>query len=153
MGNLPGFYPPWMRKPIKFAQTPHGSRLFFERGSIVTPGPGADTLIYSFQVPTGYFGIIHSYYTHYTGTGWVDGGGDIYWRGKVGNAWVRDMGAIGYQVGGFANPWPMQRYVLLMSQQTVSVYVNVPNTSGLIQVGASRVLAGLQGWFYPLLEM
>ena len=40
-------------------------------------------------------------------------------------------------------------YIKLKSNQLVQVWVNVPNTSGGIQVGMSRILATLQGWYYP----
>lgn len=150
LGNLPGYFPALSRDAGPTLMSKDGHRLFFQRGKVITPAPAdGDVLVMEFMVPIGYWGRVLSYYTHYTGTGWVDGGGDIYWRFRVGNAWVRNMGEVGYQVGSFTNPWPIQDFSLLLSGQMVRVYANVPNVSGNIDVGSSLVLAGLHGVFYP----
>jgi hypothetical protein len=45
---------------------------------------------------------------------------------------------------------PISDAINLRAGQRVQIIVNVPNTSGLIQVGTSRIVVGLQGWLYPV---
>lgn len=125
-------------------------REFFERGSVVTPGPGVDVVVVDWTVPVGYEARIYAYYCIYTGTGFVQGSGDILWGLRAGLNWVRNMGGLLYAVGSLANPFPVQDYVAARASQRVVFQVNVPNLSGLIQVGTSRILCGVQGWLYPI---
>jgi len=127
-------------------------RNFFERGKLLTPGDGglANHTVLQFTVPTGYFGVLLGYYCQYLGTGFVQGSGDIVFRLKCGNAWVRNMGDLRFTVGDFSNTFSMPLLTLLSSDDTLTFQVQVPNTSGLIQVGSSYILCGLQGWLYPM---
>ena len=124
---------------------------FFERGKLLTPADGglANWSVVQFTVPTGHFGLILGYYCNYMGTGFVQGSGDIVWRLRVGNAWMRNMGNLQFAMGSLSNPFSMPLMQLLTSDDTITFAVNVPNTSGLIQVGTSYILCGLQGWYYP----
>lgn len=125
------------------------ARQFFEKGAIVTPGPLLnDVLVLEFKVPTGYWGKILGMYLHYTGTGFVPGSGDIIWRVQIGRRWMKGFGNTLFNMGSFENTTPLSEWQGLRSQRVVRVWVNVPNLSGAIQVGASRILAGVQGWFY-----
>lgn len=125
-------------------------REFFERGGVITPGPGPDVVVVDWVVPTGYEARIYAYYCIYTGTGFVQGSGDIIWGLRAGLNWVRNMGGLLYAVGSLANPFPVQDYVAVKPNQRIVFQVNVPNLSGLIQVGASRILCGVQGWLFPI---
>jgi hypothetical protein len=126
-------------------------RNFLERGKLITPADGglADHTVVSFSVPVGYFGVLMGFYCNYMGTGFVQGSGDILFRLKIGNAWARNMGNLAYTLGTLSNPFSMPLLTVLESGDVVEFLVNVPNTSGMIQVGTAYVLAGLQGWFYP----
>lgn len=127
------------------------SKSFFERGSIVTPVPG-NTLVLEFKVPTGYWGRILGLYLHYTGTGFVPGSGDIIWRIQIGSRWMKGFGDMRFPMGSFENTGPLSEWQGLRSQRVVRVWVDVPNLSGLIQVGLSRILVGVQGWYYSVEE-
>jgi len=127
------------------------STSFFERGGIVTPAPG-NTLVLSFKVPTGYWGKILGLYLHYTGTGFVPGSGDIIWRIQVGGRWMKGYGDMRFPIGSFQNTASLSDWLGLRSQRVIRVWVDVPNGSGLIQVGLSRILVGVQGWYYSLEE-
>ncbi len=143
-GNLPRIV--ICGKPV----SDHGRRQFFERGSIVTPTTvSGNNVVVEFRVPMGYHGVILGYYALYGGTGFVQGSGDIIWRLKIGGRWEHNFGQLLFSIGSFANPLPVQQSMWLESGQLITMYVNVPNTSGLIQIGTSRILCGLQGWFYP----
>lgn len=123
----------------------------FERGKILTPSDGglSDHTVLEFLVPTGYSCSLLSYYTIYTGTGFTQGSGDIVWRLKVGNSWARNMGYLPYSMGSSAGTVTLGTVIELESHDRVQFLVNVPNTSGLIQVGSSYILCGIQGWLYP----
>lgn len=125
-------------------------REFFERGSVTTPGPGVDVIVVDWTVPTGYEARLYAYYCLYTGLNFVQGSGDIIWGLRAGLNWVRNLGGLLYSVGSLTNPFPIQDYVTVASNQRVVFQVNVPNISGGIQVGASRILCGLQGWLLPV---
>jgi len=124
---------------------------FFERGKLITPADGglANWAVVQFSVPTGYFGLILGYYCNYMGTGFVQGSGDIVWRLRVGNAWMRNMGDLRFAVGSLSNPFSVPLMQLLQSDDSITFAVNVPNLSGLIQTGTAYILCGLQGWYYP----
>lgn len=127
-------------------------RNFFERGKLLTPADAgaADHVVLQFSVPTGYFGVLLGYYCQYMGTGFVQGSGDIAFRLKSGNAWVRSMGNLLYTVGSLSNTFSVPLLTLLTPDDVLTFSVNVPNTSGFIQVGTSYILCGLQGWLYPM---
>lgn len=126
-------------------------RNFFVRGSITTPTTvSGNNVVVQFQVPVGYFGLLLGVYNIYTGTGFVQGSGDIVWRIKIGGRWLRNFGNQLFSQGDLANPFPLMASDTLMPGELVQFIVSVPNTSGGIQVGASNILCGLQGWFYPL---
>lgn len=125
-------------------------REFFERGNIITPGPGPDVVVVDWVIPVGYVARIYAYYCIYTGTGFVQGSGDIVWGLRVGLPWARNMGGLLFAMGSLANPFPVGDYIRAVAGERVQFVVNVPNLSGLIQVGLSRILCGLQGWLFPM---
>lgn len=118
---------------------------------ILTPFPvDGDVQVLDFRVPVGYDGIIMQGYNLYTGTGFVQGSGDILWRIQInGKYYVRDWGSIAYQLGRLSDPFPFTDALFVTSNQDVRMLVNVPNTSGAIQVGASRILGALLGYWLP----
>jgi hypothetical protein len=125
-------------------------REFFERGNIITPGPGPDVVVVDWEIPVGYVARIYAYYCIYTGTGFVQGSGDIVWGLRVGWPWARNMGGLLFAMGALANPFPVGDYIQARAGERVQFVVNVPNISGLIQVGLSRILCGVQGWLFPM---
>jgi hypothetical protein len=133
------------------SEVPTNAKEFWEAFKIVTPAPGQDYLVGSFRVPNGYSGMLYGVHVGYTGTGFVDGSGDIIWRIMIGNAWAAPgLGRITTKLGSPYQLLQITDYIKLKSSQIVSVLVNVPNTSGSIQVGTSRILSTLQGWYYPM---
>jgi len=136
----------------ELGRMPDGAVEFYERGSVITPVPApTPTTILQFVVPTGYLGIIYGVLLHYTGTGFEEGSGDIIWRVMVGNAWAAPgLGNCLFSLGTVGQCLSLTDYIATNSNQRISVGVQVPNTSGNIQVGASRILATLQGWYYPI---
>ena len=137
-----------LTRPRPDGAMPEQAVEFWENNSIVTPVPG-EVLVHEFVVPTGYRGLLYGIVLWYTGTGFVPGSGDIVWRVRVGQAWARDLGNCLYALGTPSGTFQITDFIPLESQQKVRVTVDVPNGSGSIQVGASRVLATLQGWYAP----
>lgn len=129
---------------------PEQARAFAKTNGILTPVPAAgDVVVVRFRVPDGYDGTIKQMYNLYTGTGFVQGSGDIVWRIKLNRYYSKDWGNLPYMLGSTITPVPLNDAILLQSGQLVELVVNVPNLSGLIQVGASLILGGLKGFFYP----
>ncbi len=137
-----GDEPPWDERTNQ-------SQQLKKFGSIVTPAPG-DALVMTFKVPLGYAGVIRSLVTMYTGTGFIQGSGDIIWRLQIARRWAKDYGNLQVQLGSTREPFPTDIY--LVSGQIVSWYVNVVNASGQIQVGNSRIACFVNGWVYPMME-
>jgi hypothetical protein len=123
---------------------------FFASASVLTPAPGAGNVqVLTWTPGPGQHGMIYGIVFWYTGTGFVPGSGDIFWRLKVGRAWAQGLGNVSVPLGAPGAPWGIQDYIPVEQGQTAQVIVQVPNLSGNIQVGTSRILAQLLGWTYP----
>ena len=123
---------------------------FARPAAIVTPFTAAgDVVVLQFRVPVGYDGIIMQGYNLYQGSGFVQGSGDILWRIRLNSYYVKDWGSMPFSFGSVRDPFPFADAIFLLSNQLVTMLVNVPNTSGSIQVGASRILGALMGYFLP----
>jgi hypothetical protein len=117
---------------------------------IVTPLPAAgDQTILEMRMPLGYDGLLAGIFHFYSGNGFVQGSGDIVWRVQVNLRYMEDLGNIPFALGSPQSPVPLTEGQILLSGQTVRYIVNVPNLSGLIQVGQSQITAGLVGFLWP----
>lgn len=122
---------------------------FLFQNSIVTPAPSAGEVdIVSFEVPEGFYGVITGYGWDYTGTGYVSGSTDIYWRLKIGQRYPKGLGQVVYEVGDPRDPMKTGAAIKLCPRQRVRLIVQVTNDGGLIQIGASHILGAVCGWFY-----
>jgi hypothetical protein len=129
---------------------PEQSVPFNKTGGIVTPATAAgDQIVISERVPQGYDGLLLGAYWFYTGSGFLEGSGDIVWRVQLVQRFLEDLGNIQFQMGSSVSPMPMTEGQILLSGQVVRILVNVPNLSGMIQIGASQVVAGLIGFYWP----
>lgn len=144
------FYPlPWA-DDFGVDAVPPEAAPFRNAGGIVTPTTLAgDTVVISERVPQGYDGILLGAYWFYTGSGFVEGDGDIVWRVQLNLRFLENLGNVLFQMGTPQSPMPMTEGQILLSGQTARVLVNVPNLSGAIQIGASRIVAGLIGFYWP----
>jgi hypothetical protein len=100
------------------------------------------------EVPEGFFGVITGYGWEYTGTGYVQGSTDIYWRLKVGLWFPEGLGQVRFMLGDPRDPLKTGAMIMLRPRQAVRLIVRVNNDSGNIQVGGSYILGALCGWFY-----
>ena len=118
-------------------------------GGIVTPLTAAgDQVVCSFKVPLGYDALFSGMFMGYSGSGYQQGSGDIVWRILVNIHYPDELGNIGYIYGTPQEPLPLTEGQIVFSNSTISLVVNVPNLSGNIQVGASRVFGGLLGFMW-----
>jgi hypothetical protein len=138
---------PWLVQPSQgqvlqepFSATP---------ASLQTAGAftGTDILIGQVRVPVGYDGVINRVVTSFTGNGFDENSGNIIWRVKAGQRFLRNLGNIQQTWGSFQNAMlvPLQGN-RVVSGQYIQVYVNIPPTS---PINGGVIQAGLFGWFYP----
>ena len=133
-----------------FGAIPPQAVPFHVTGSIVTPATVAgDQVVCALRVLQGFDGILTGIFQMYTGSGFVQGDGDIVWRIQINQRFVKDLSNNPFSMGTPVLPLPMTEGQLLLSGQTVRYIVNVPNLSGNIQVGASTIVCGLIGFYWP----
>jgi hypothetical protein len=133
-----------------YGAIPEQSVPFNQTGSLLTPATAAgDQTVLSFRVPSGYDGLLTALYWGYTGTGFLQGSGDLVWRVRRNQVYLNDLSNVLYAFGSSIQPAPLTQGALLKSDQLVSLVVNVPNLSGAIQIGASFVFGGLIGFWWP----
>jgi hypothetical protein len=136
--------PPWIAMPsngIQFQQ-------MFSQQTITFPFDGSDTLLGSFQVPSGYDGVINRFVCNFSGTGHVDFSGDIAWRVLVGTRFARNLGNVTNTYGSFQTAFlvPGSDIIRLVSGQSILLFASIPASS---PVAGGQVSAGAFGWFYP----
>jgi len=136
--------PPWLVMP---SQGQVLQELFNVATSSVTFN-GIDQVIGQIRVPIGYDGVITKVVSTFTGNGFNDGSGDIIWRVKAGERFLRNLGNIVNTYGSFQNSWavPALNGNRVWSGQYITVFINVPSGS---PIAGGVIQAGLFGWFYP----
>ena len=132
---------PWLKMPST-------GRRFQKISSIALPAmTGLDNVVVSFTVPVGYDGVIQQMVNFWTGIGFEEGSGQLTWRIKNNNRWIKDYGQILTTLGSLATPYTVfQGPVRIASKQTITYYVNNALASGLL---GGRAVCALLGWFYP----
>lgn len=136
---------PWMRMPAD------GVRFPPIVGSIVIPPfNGLDTVVLQFSVPTGYDGVMVGFTQLYTGTGFVEGSGDITWRVKINQRWAKSLGNMTTSMGSLQGPTTATPGgVRIQSRQLVTYYVNILPAAAARLDAAARIVCTVSGWFYP----
>ena len=135
--------PPWVKMP------PQGKR-FSRISSIPLPAPDAtEQLVTTFTVPLGYDGCIVSTVNLYSGMGFMEGSGDLTWRIKLNQRYVKDYGAITTTIGSLQTPYNINSgQILIQSDQTVSYFVN-RSVGSAGNLTGGRIICALFGWFWP----
>jgi len=133
--------PPWLVMPTNAVP-------FQKFDSInLPPNDGVDRIVVSFTVPQGYDGVITSLVQTYTGSGFTDGSGDLFWRVRIGDRWAEDMGRMITRLGSLQSPYQIYRSgVRLKSMDRVLYLVNHSSSSSL---SGGRIICGVFGWYYP----
>jgi hypothetical protein len=136
--------PPWVAMPSE------GKR-YQQIGSILLPAvEGTDFLVTSFAVPTGYDGVIVSVVGMFTGTGFVEGSGDLHYRIQINRRWLKDYGDTQTTMGTVASPCMIYRGgVRLRTQEVVRYWVQL-GAGALGRLDPTgRLVCAFFGWFYP----
>ena len=145
----PGVDPFSMPWDEDFGFLPKEGVPFNKSGGILTPASGAgDQVVLSFRVPTGMDGLLSGLWMAYSGAGFLQGSGDIIFRVQRNQVFLKDLSNCPFLLGNPKQPVSMTQGSLLLSGQLVKLIVNVPNLSGLIQVGQSTVSGGLIGFWW-----
>jgi hypothetical protein len=145
--NIPECSLPWDED---YHALPAGAVPFLVQGSILTPAPSAgDVLVCQGRVPYGYDALLMAIYQQYVGPGFAQGSGDIVWRIRRNQVWLKTLGNMPYAMGSPRNAVPLTQGELMFSGTQFFHFVNVPNLSGAIQIGSSRILCGMLGFYWP----
>ena len=133
--------PPWVKQPAL-------GRRMNKIGSIPLPANGSgDQLVLSFIVPQGWDGAIINTVNEFTGQNFVEGSGDITWRLRINQRWVKDLGNVQTTLGTTATPWTVNNgSIRIQAHQLIQWFVNISNTSVAIN---GRIISACFGWFYP----
>lgn len=134
-----------------FGAIPPGAIPIRQTNGITTPTAAAgDKVMVKYKVPCGYFALLSGFYFSYSGTGFVQGSGDLVFRMKVDMYYVKDLSNVLFTLGSSRFPVPMTQGQIVSSDDMVCLIVNAPNLSGLIQAGSSTCSAGLFGFAWPM---
>lgn len=136
----------WDKPP--YLVMPEDARQFQVINSISLPAAGdPESTVTEMVVPVGYEGVITSVVNYWTGTGFVDGSGDLIWRIKIGPVYARDFGQILTSLGSLTSPCTLFRGGLrLRSFQRVQYRFEHDSGSAL---SGGRIVCAFLGWFYP----
>lgn len=152
-GGLQGLCCPTLPKgvPPPWVAMPSSGRRFQQINSIVLPVvAGVDNLVTTFSVPTGYDGVIVSVVNMFTGTGFVEGSGDLHYRIQINRRWLKDYGDIQTTLGTVASPCMIYRGgVRLRTQEVVNYWVQVTAAGLGNLLPGGRIVCAFFGWFYP----
>jgi hypothetical protein len=136
---------PWLRMPADGVRFPPFV------GSIAMPAfDGLDHLVLTFTVPPNYDGVIVGMTQLYTGTGFVEGSGDITWRLMVNQRFPKTLGVMTTSMGSLQQPTTSAPGgVRIQSRQVIQYFVNLlPAAAARLDAGA-RIVCTVSGWFYP----
>lgn len=148
LGQLPAaddsgrlILPPWIYPPAEW-------ELIDRLGYVAIGAIGAgDTIIISYQVPSGRNGVIRKVGNNFVGGGWVEGSGSIIWRILVDGTAppaATDYDTILGSLGSPANPVESAGFRIYENQLLTVVVSNIS-----VLVAAQLAGARLVGWTYP----
>jgi len=136
--------PPWQKMPSQGKRFGHPSSI-----PLASAVLGVDTVVQSFIVPYGYDGVIAAPVNEYTGMGFAEGSGDLIWRIRINQHYVKDYGNIQTTLGSTIQPWyNANSQILLQSGQLVQYLVN-RSVGSIGNLNGGRIICGLWGWYWP----
>lgn len=99
--------------------------------------------------PLGYNGVITDVVLTWSGTGFVEGSGDLTWRVSADNRYIRDYGAVITSLGSLVYPSPVPRGgILVYSRNVVDIDVEFGTNSGMNLSANGKVIVSLTGWWW-----
>lgn len=141
--------PPWLEMPANGIRL---EKMFSQPITAFEDGDGAftglDVVIGSYRIPFGFdASIVKVVVQTFNVTGWEEFSGNIIWRVKVGQRYLKSLGNITNTYGSFTNAMltPLSAHRVI-SGQTVQLIANVPVGS---PAAGGVIAAGFFGWEYP----
>ncbi len=120
---------------------------FDNAGDIVLPAIGVESVIFTFQVPKGFNGVMKEIANAFIGGGFTDGSGAIVWRILQNNQAMRGKENVINSLGSVAQPSRIGGGGFMRILENDIIAMTVLNTA---IVPAGQIVAGrLSGWFYP----
>ncbi len=138
-------HPPWVAMP-------RSGQRYQRVQSVVLPGvEGVDNLLLSYRVPFGYDGVLITITALFTGTGFIEGSGDLVWRVQNNFRYFKDLGAIELSLGDLQFPYSLEGGgYRLYSNDLIRMSVNLGAGSlGRLDPNG-RIVVGITGWIYPV---
>jgi len=152
MGGLPAYcgdkwdrcnLPPWREMPGE-------ARIIRQVSSIALPADSTfQNLIVDFTIPIGYDGALSGLVTDYTEVGFVDYSGDLIWRVRVNQPYVKDYFTIENRLAGSNSNLQDSGFVRVQEQDRIRITVDVGAAASGHLAAGGRVVAGILGWVYP----
>lgn len=142
--SMSGGEPPWIVMP------PQGIRLQQVTGISLPGVEGVETPVVSLTMPIGYDGVITLHLQLYTGTGFVEFSGDLHWRIRINQWYVKDYGNMETTLGSLQTPIPLNRGGIRLKALQKVVYSVTLGAGALGNLAGGRMIAGLFGWRYPI---
>jgi hypothetical protein len=98
--------------------------------------------------PFAWDGVINSLSMDFTGTGWVEGSGDIVFRLLVRRWYPPDYGNITVRFGSLTTPQNLPIGIRVYSGAEIQMFVNL-GTGALTRLTPGNIICMAGGWFYP----
>jgi hypothetical protein len=116
----------------------------------IPPESGSDNLVFSWEVPYGYDGIIMQLTNVWNGTGFIEGFGDITWRVKIDRRFIPTFDTILTTLGSLITPFDiMGQGIPLLSGQLVQYYVNFAvGSEARLNLGGMTICS-TSGYIWP----
>jgi hypothetical protein len=133
---------------------PSNRERFHAFNSIVTPAAGTtNSLVVSFQVPSGHNCEVIGLLNFYSGTGFIEGDATLlYFSLRLNGAgFVRDYAVIPNTLGSLSSgPWPVIGKLKLVAGDLLEYLVTVPVGSTIATGGTNRVHSHILGYYWPV---
>ncbi|QYU68115.1 hypothetical protein J4558_25270 [Leptolyngbya sp. 15MV] len=124
---------------------------FDEPGSLVVPAPGSGhTEILVFRCPVGFQGVLLGHQHQYFGSGYIQGGGDLFWRISIDGNFPRSLGSIPFEMGSLERPRPVYAPVRFSESQVITYFIDVPPGSAVATGPGNFTIAALSGYLWPM---
>jgi hypothetical protein len=136
--------PPWQVQPAN-------GRRIQQTAAITLPAEGTETTVLTYRVPVGWDGVVFSVVNLFTGAGFNEASGDITWRVRVNQWWLKGLNEITTTMGSLEFPYQLEGggYRLLSGQDVTYTATLGAGASGRL-APTGRILCALSGWIYPL---
>lgn len=112
-----------------------------------------DILVASYTVPLSMDASIASVLFQWTGTGFNESSGDITFRVRTGNVWMKGYGSITTTLGSFAGGYcPLPAPYGVHGGRSVELWYRLAS-GALSRLASGKIVMGVSGWLFPRRRM